>query len=606
MKLDQDFLNIVQNTTTRFNTYDTKIESPKVKRIINPGQVMNSLRHKGINPSELFSEDLFERILGTNDLLPANYFIKGSLVSRSIVRITLFDEHGRELGYGTGFLVGENLLLTNNHVLPNSESANKAIIEFDFETDIEGIPKNSITFQLDPSKLFITSKELDFSLVGTKSTSLNGSHKISDFGFVRLIESTGKINIGSSVSIIQHPNGKRKSVALRNNVIIKILENHLHYQTDTDRGSSGSPVFNDNWEVVALHHSGVARTDENGRILTKSNTIATQYTEESEIDWIANEGVRITRIISFIKENSNAEQKRILNDFFNGLNNSKPEIVNPTHITNIEYVYYDSLVDENQKLKYYEGINVDRDENVIELLSSLIRKTHVHTLTYSPSKYLYPEVDLREEGNLASIYSGKRFTAEELFILDKKVDLDRQGELLKLTQNENLNLDINELQREIDNLEERFPYNCEHVVPQSWFGKRNPMRGDLHHLFTCESNCNSFRSNYPYHDFLDYTPVEEEEKIRQGCGKAENGKFEPNANQGVVARAALYYILRYPKSLNNPDNINVETLLTWHLNNPPTAYEQRRNLKIQMLQGNRNPFIDFPNLTKEDEIINLL
>ncbi|MBP1970793.1 endonuclease I [Virgibacillus natechei] len=42
------------------------------------------------------------------------------------------------------------------------------------------------------------------------------------------------------------------------------------------------------------------------------------------------------------------------------------------------------------------------------------------------------------------------------------------------------------------------------VMPQSWFNEQEPMRGDLHHLFTCEPVCNSIRSNYTYHDFADY------------------------------------------------------------------------------------------------------
>lgn len=32
--------------------------------------------------------------------------------------------------------------------------------------------------------------------------------------------------------------------------------------------------------------------------------------------------------------------------------------------------------------------------------------------------------------------------------------------------------------------------NCEHVVPQSWFDRNQPMRGDLHHLFACNPSCN--------------------------------------------------------------------------------------------------------------------
>ena len=72
--------------------------------------------------------------------------------------------------------------------------------------------------------------------------------------------------------------------------------------------------------------------------------------------------------------------------------------------------------------------------------------------------------------------------------------------------------------------------------------KREPMRGDLHHLFACESGCNSFRGNIPYFDFPDF-----EEAVREECGKRVANKFEPAGGKGAVARATLYFLLRYPE-----------------------------------------------------------
>src|SRR4029078_1187244 len=71
----------------------------------------------------------------------------------------------------------------------------------------------------------------------------------------------------------------------------------IHYSTDTDPGSSGSPVFNDQWEVISLHHSGVPKTDENGNYLTKDGQIWTNNMDEDQIAWIGNEGVRISSIV---------------------------------------------------------------------------------------------------------------------------------------------------------------------------------------------------------------------------------------------------------------------------------------------------------------------
>jgi endonuclease G len=69
-------------------------------------------------------------------------------------------------------------------------------------------------------------------------------------------------------------------------------ENWMHYTTDTQPGSSGSPVFNDQWLVVALHHSGVPKTDKNGKVSRKNG----------EVEWIANEGVRISCIYKALEE----------------------------------------------------------------------------------------------------------------------------------------------------------------------------------------------------------------------------------------------------------------------------------------------------------------
>lgn len=65
--------------------------------------------------------------------------------------------------------------------------------------------------------------------------------------------------------------------------------------------------------------------------------------------------------------------------------------------------------------------------------------------------------------------------------------------------------------------------------------------GDLHHLFACEPTCNSSRGNYPYHDFEDYIPEASAAGIKAGCGKSDEGKFEPEYGKGIVARATMYF-----------------------------------------------------------------
>ena len=54
-------------------------------------------------------------------------------------------------------------------------------------------------------------------------------------------------------------------------------------------GSSGSPVFNDQWDVVSLHHSGMPQTNERGEILTVDEQIYREDMGDNKINWIANE-----------------------------------------------------------------------------------------------------------------------------------------------------------------------------------------------------------------------------------------------------------------------------------------------------------------------------
>ncbi len=80
-----------------------------------------------------------------------------------------------------------------------------------------------------------------------------------------------------------------------------MLDNFVHYRTDTSPGSSGSPVFNDQWEIVALHHSGIPKKDSQGRILATNGAVWNQSMGADKIHWIANEGIRISKILRHIQ-----------------------------------------------------------------------------------------------------------------------------------------------------------------------------------------------------------------------------------------------------------------------------------------------------------------
>jgi hypothetical protein len=66
--------------------------------------------------------------------------------------------------------------------------------------------------------------------------------------------------------------------SLNENRVTNIYRHYLQYTTDTLPGSSGSPVFNDDWEVVALHHGGGhLKTNDKGDIRFVNQAVAMKY-----------------------------------------------------------------------------------------------------------------------------------------------------------------------------------------------------------------------------------------------------------------------------------------------------------------------------------------
>lgn len=240
---------------------------------------------------------LLERIIQGNDLVGINYLAKGTFVSRAVCRIQLRDAAGNVLGFGSGLLVAPGVLMTNHHVFAKEAEARHSIADFDFELDLQGRERLPVHFGFAPERLFYANAPLDFALVAVQPRSLDGGRELKDWGWLPLDGRPGKSDPGEYLSIVQHPAGERKQVAVRENKLLKFDGDVLWYATDTNGGSSGSPVFNRFWQVVALHHSGVPRKDSKGRWLTIDGRVWDESMDERLIDWIANEGIRVSSIV---------------------------------------------------------------------------------------------------------------------------------------------------------------------------------------------------------------------------------------------------------------------------------------------------------------------
>ena len=244
---------------------------------------------------------ILERILGRNDMVDApRFLLRGAKASQATGRVRILTGSGKLRGWGTGSLVSPRLLLTNNHVLADASAADSSLIEFNVQDGTDGKPMKQVDFRLLPKDFFITDQKLDFTLVAVAEKSADGT-PLSDFGFNPGTTGDDPILASESVNIVQHPSGRPKQIALRENTVTRILSDFIHYQTDTEPGSSGSPVFNDQWDLVALHHSGVPARDANGNILARDGSIWKPAMGDNQINWVANEGVRISRILEFVR-----------------------------------------------------------------------------------------------------------------------------------------------------------------------------------------------------------------------------------------------------------------------------------------------------------------
>ena len=252
----------------------------------------------------------FERYLGTNDLLPINYLLTGHVQSRAVGRIRYFDKKDRRTAFATGFMVSPELMMTNHHVFPVSDVAefaalaDDATIEFGYEYDLQGRLGDPVVHALDPEAFLHTSKALDLALVAVRPRDLTGLRHLRDQGYLILNGRLGKAGTGDYATIVQHPDGKEKQIALRNNEIIdNDLPDVLIYKSDTAQGSSGAPVFNNEWQVIALHSSGVAKTDAAGNYLDKHDQVIEVENgriDESRVVWLSNRGVRVSALMKHL------------------------------------------------------------------------------------------------------------------------------------------------------------------------------------------------------------------------------------------------------------------------------------------------------------------
>jgi len=195
---------------------------------------------------------------------------------------------GTARGCGTGFLVGSNTVMTNYHVVEGlMGGSSKALSEqvrvtFDYKA-VDGVEVNQGTtvkladdwnVDFSPYSEFDkkpnpkggepSEEELDYALLRLERAI--GDEPIGDRpgptdknrGWIRVTEPDYQYPESDPLFILQHPEGKPLKLAFDTDSLIALNSNgtRITYKTNTAPGSSGSPCFNQDWELVALHHAG--------------------------------------------------------------------------------------------------------------------------------------------------------------------------------------------------------------------------------------------------------------------------------------------------------------------------------------------------------------
>ncbi|MEM6630362.1 MAG: trypsin-like peptidase domain-containing protein, partial [Bacteroidota bacterium] len=211
-----------------------------IKQLMGNPKILEILKQETGETSGDISEDQFEKLLSNKEFKRMDLIIQEFeallpivTAAKSVCKIVRADGE-----VGTGFLVGDNYLLTNNHVLVDKNDVASAIAEFNYVKNTS----ETVKYSLDANDYYMSSMyELDYVYVKVID---KAEAPLNQWGALALETDSSLIKKGDKVTIIQHPDGMTQRLADEANDVMSVYENHLYYRTNTMGGSSGSPVFN--------------------------------------------------------------------------------------------------------------------------------------------------------------------------------------------------------------------------------------------------------------------------------------------------------------------------------------------------------------------------
>ena len=328
----------------------------------------------------------FERAIGKNDSVYSNFveIIRNS--KQKVGRIAIKNGN-RNIGFATGFMVADNLLLTNWHVFKTIEQVADSEIQFFYEYNTLGNPEAPISFKIQSDIFYHSNKELDYCFVAVNPVDISGTKRLKDIGYIFLDPTLGKLGREKqeALNIIHHPDGDYMQLSIRENLFVKITPISVWYRTDTAPGSSGSPVFNDQWQVVALHHMGIGKKNEAGQYIDKTGKAIEEINGEidtSKIVWEANEGIRISVILKDLFANV------ANNALINGL--KVQPLANTNFPEKISALPDNALTSNNDSKKSSMEPNNITNAVKISFPASLLEKNGVVNISINQGEYVAP------------------------------------------------------------------------------------------------------------------------------------------------------------------------------------------------------------------------